>query len=155
MDWHSDESPDSTVLRVPFQERRLASTYRVSTECSLELSMAIFSTEGAAAVGSGQVTQNPGTVFQAVRYAAGVLKIFSRDNRRPIVNDLGATSLESSRRFISLAACGRRDGNRFFPVIVPVDLQFFGAVENRIAAGPSQVVPGPFNKGFDLRAGGN
>src|ERR1700733_9546386 len=38
--------------------------------------------------------------------------------------------------------------------VVPVDLQLFSAVENRIAAGPSKIIPGPFHKSFDPCAGG-
>src|ERR1700733_4864045 len=38
--------------------------------------------------------------------------------------------------------------------VVPVDLQLFSAVENRIPAGSSKIVPGPFHKGFDSCTGG-
>ena len=38
--------------------------------------------------------------------------------------------------------------------VVPVDFQLSSAVQNRIAAGPSKIVPGPFHEGFDSCAGG-
>src|SRR5271168_5035956 len=63
-----------------------------------------------------------------------------------------STSRECSRLVTCLAACRQCGGSHVFAVIVPVDQQFFGAVENRIAAGPSEVLPGPFHEGFDLGA---
>jgi len=51
------------------------------------------------------------------------------------------------------AARGRRCGRWFFPVIVPVDLQFCGTVENCIAVELSEIVPSPLHEGFDLGAG--
>jgi len=34
-------------------------------------------------------------------------------------------------------------------LVTPVDRQFFGAIENDVVAGPSEIPPRPFHEGFD------
>ena len=67
---------------------------------------------------------------------------------------LGKNLCKFSRRFVGLGTRGRRCGRSVFLVIVPVDLQFFLAVKDRIAAGHSEIIPSPLQEGFDLGARG-
>lgn len=62
------------------------------------------------------------------------------------------SSMRVSGRLVCLAARGQCHGSPVFAVIVPVDLQFFGAVEDRIAASSSEILPSPFHEGLDLGA---
>jgi len=44
----------------------------------------------------------------------------------------------------------RYRGNGFFTIVFPVDVQFFGSVENGDAVGRSVIPQVPFHDGFDL-----
>ena len=57
------------------------------------------------------------------------------------------------RRLVCLAGCDWSRSSRFLSILVPVDLQFFRAVENDVVAGPSEIPPRPFHEGLDFGAG--